>query len=176
MIRLLFPIIFLGIILLIMIVSILLLVLWISLRKRIFGLILGGIWFIIFLLYVFNENPSEKMDLTKADYYGNYIIDRSFYPGPQAEWQYNHYRFYIRDNDSIYFYVTNKEKIIRTYIGNIYTVKPFYSERIGFSMPYPTHHILSSAPTVYRTKTGFYLVFRSPRYGNVFFKKGNWPE
>ncbi|MDI9340994.1 MAG: hypothetical protein QM534_10540 [Sediminibacterium sp.] len=157
-------------------VSTILLILWISLRKRIFAFILGGIWLLVFLYSTFNENPAKKIDLTKADYYGNYIIDRSFYPGPQAEWQYNHYRFYIRDNDSIYFYVTNKEKIIRAYIGKIYTVKPFDSERLSIAMPYPTHHILNSGATVYRTKTGFYLVFRSPRYGNVFFKKGNWPE
>lgn len=163
-----------GITLFLIAVSLVLFILWISLRKHIFGFILGGIWLLVFLLSIFNENPAEKIDLTKADYYGNYIIDRSFYPGPQAEWQYNHYRFYIRDNDSIYFYVTHKEKIIRAYIGNIYTVKPFDSERLGISMPYPTHHILRSGPTVYRTKTGFYLVFRSPRYGNVFFKKGNW--
>jgi hypothetical protein len=50
-----------------------------------------------------------KPNLEKDDYYGQYIVDRSYFSGKQADWQYNHFRFEIKDNDSIYFYVTEKK-------------------------------------------------------------------
>ncbi|QRR00195.1 hypothetical protein [Dyadobacter sandarakinus] len=41
-------------------------------------------------------------------------------------------------------------------------------------MPAPTHHILMDNPTTYRETWSFYLVFDSPKFGNVFFTKGDW--
>jgi hypothetical protein len=39
-------------------------------------------------------------------------------------------------------------------------------------MEQPTHHIMTSNPTTYRSAWSFYLVFYSPKFNNVYFKKG----
>ncbi|NRF37488.1 hypothetical protein [Pedobacter foliorum] len=41
-------------------------------------------------------------------------------------------------------------------------------------MKLPTHHIMDGDPTIYRDTWSFYLVFNSPKFGNMFFKKGAW--
>jgi len=41
-------------------------------------------------------------------------------------------------------------------------------------MQQPTHHIVTSNPTTYRSAWSFYLVFESPKFNNVYFKKGQW--
>jgi len=36
------------------------------------------------------------------------------------------------------------------------------------------HHIIEEEPTLYRNVWSFYYVFKSQKFGNVFFKKGKW--
>ncbi|TAE89990.1 MAG: hypothetical protein EAY81_01375, partial [Bacteroidetes bacterium] len=119
---------------------------------------------------------TAKTELKKKDYYGQYIVNRNYFPGIQADWQYNHFRFEIKENDSIYFYLTDKEKILKTYVGTITTTyrSQYSSARLIINMEQPTHHILTSNPTTYRSTWSFYLVFDSPKFNNVFFKKGQW--
>lgn len=116
---------------------------------------------------------SEKKVLSKADYYGTYIIDRSMFPGSDADWQYNSFRFEITPDDSIHFHVTDGPHVIRTYKGCIHTVTPYSSARLVIHMAEP-HHVLDSAPTTYRDIWSFFLVLRSPLYHNMYFKKGCW--
>ncbi|MCB0515150.1 MAG: hypothetical protein R2798_08500 [Chitinophagales bacterium] len=71
---------------------------------------------------------------------------------------------------------TDKEKILKTYKGTIATTKSYRSERLITNMKQPTHHILSTNPTTYRNTWHFYLVFYSPKFNNVYFKKGEWVE
>jgi hypothetical protein len=143
--------------------------------KRLFG-IGAAIAFGVLLFSIVRSYKSAKVLLKKEDYYGEYIIDRDFYPGKQADWQYDHFRFQIKPNDSILFYLTEKESTLRVYNGTISTVKPFQSERLVTHFDQPTHHILNSTPTVYRSNRDFTLVFRSPRFYNVRFKKGRWKQ
>jgi len=117
---------------------------------------------------------TSKTILTKDDYYGNYVVMRDYFPGKQADWQYNTFRFEIRDNDSIYFHVTDGEKIVRTYRGFVDMTAPYRSIRLKIAMNAPTHHIVLDNPTTYRGVWSFYLVFNSPKFGNVFFEKGDW--
>ena len=35
-------------------------------------------------------------------------------------------------------------------------------------------HILETNPTIYREPFDFYLVFKSEKFNNVFFEKGQW--
>jgi hypothetical protein len=116
----------------------------------------------------------SKKELKKKDYYGQYIVDRSFFAGKQADWQYNNFRFEIKENDSIYFFVTNKEQILKTYKGIIATTRPYNSERLIVSLEQPTHHVIRSNPTTYRSAWSFYLVFYSKKFNNIYFKKGQW--
>lgn len=154
-----------------------LLIIWLISRKKIFGQIVGFIWLGIvglFLLVGILHFFTDKKVLDKSDYYGQYIIDRSYFPGKQADYQYNTFRFEIRENDSIYFYVTDKEKIISTYKGSITTNDNYISERLSVFMQMPTHHIMMSHPTTYRSTWSFILVFYFKEFNNVFFKKGKW--
>ena len=154
-----------------------LLLIWLFSGKKLFGKTLGVIWLGIFGLIFFSMTIkclTSKTELKKKDYYGQYIVNRDFFPGKQSDWQYDNFRFEIKENDSIYFYVTDKEKILKTYKGTITTTKPYSSERLIINMEKPTHHILTSNPTTYRSAWSFYLVFYSPKFNNVYFKKGQW--
>lgn len=154
-----------------------LLVIWVLTKKNIFGKSLGIIWIGVIGLVILSISLrllTDKKELTKKDYYGQYIVNRNYFPGKQADWQYEHFRFEIKDNDSIYFYVTNKRKIEKIYKGTITTTEPYSSERLIINMEQPTNHILTSNPTTYRSAWSFYLVFYSPKFNNVYFKKSKW--
>jgi hypothetical protein len=150
---------------------------WFLTRKKILGKTLGRIWIGIFglaLLSSISQWLTAKTLLEKKDYYGAYIVNRDYFPGRQADWQYESFRFEIKENDSIYFHVTDKEKILKTYPGKITTTQSHASERLIINMEQPTHHIMTSNPTTYRSAWRFYLVFYSPKFNNVYFKKGQW--
>ena len=150
---------------------------WLLTKKKIFSQALGFIFIGVFILVFLSgivQWFTAKTLLDKKDYYGEYIINRDYFSGKQADWQYNNFRFEIKENDSIYFYITNKEKILKTYRGTITTTKPYNSERLIINMAQPTHHIMLSNPTIYRSSWSFYLVFYSPKFNNVYFKKGQW--
>ena len=133
------------------------------------------LFFIALIILGWVTSPLRtKMVLSKEDYYGGYIINRKVFPGKQADWQYNSFRFEIRENDSIYFHVTEGEKIIQTFKGKVRFVTPYNSTRLIIDMAEPTHHIVSGNPTTYRNVWNFNLVFESPKFYNVFFKKGKW--
>jgi hypothetical protein len=156
---------------------ILLLILWLISKRKIFGqtiaFIIVGIIAMTILFSIFQFLTSKKV-LDKDDYYGKYTIDKSYFPGKQANWQYDTFRFEIKDNDSIYFYVTDKDKVRKTYKGTISTNKIHQSERLAIHMQQPTHHVLITNPTIYRSVWGFELVFNSPKFSNMYFKKGEW--
>lgn len=154
-----------------------LLIAWLLSRKLWIGRILGFIWLGVFglaLLSGINQWLTSKTKLDRDDYYGEYVINRDYFKGKQTDWQYNHFRFEITNKDSIFFYVTDEEKILKTYRGIINTTTPYSSARLIIEMEKPTHHILTSNPTTYRSAWDFYLVFKSPKFYNVFFKKGKW--
>ena len=154
-----------------------LLLTWLLTRKLFIGKILGIIWLGIFGLFALSvtlQVLTANKKLKKKDYYGHYIIDRNFFRGKQADWQYDHFRFEIKENNTILFYVMDKEKILKTYNGTISTVNPYGSERLIINMSQPTHHITSGNPTIYRSAWSFYLVLYSPKFNNLYFKKGNW--
>ena len=157
--------------------TIILSVIWAVTRKKIVGKILGYFWLGLFgflCLGIIIKLLTDKKELDKEDYYGEYIVNRDYFHGRQSDWQYDNFRFEIKENDSIYFHVTDKEKIVKTFRGTITTTKPYSSERIIINMEQPTHHIMTSNPTTYRSAWSFYLVFYSPKFNNVYFKKGQW--
>lgn len=167
----------LAFVFLILPLSIFLVITWVHSQKKIFGKLLLFLWLGVIGIFALSftvERIFAKKELVKADYYGDYIIDKNFFAGKQATWQYNHFRFTITEQDSIFFYVTEKEIILKTYKGKITTVKPHNSERLVIEMEKPTYHTLTNNPTTYREIGGFYLVFQSPKFHNMFFRKGKW--
>lgn len=151
-----------------------LLLAWAITRKKIAGKMLLFLWLGIFGLVFLSISLNwifSKTVLSKSDFYGEYIIDRTYFPGKQADWQYNHYRFKIVENDSIYLYETDNEKVRDTYKGTINTLAHYKSERLIVNLNQPRHHIMSSNPTIYREPWSFMLVFNSPKFHNMYFKK-----
>lgn len=157
--------------------TVILLIAWWGTGNKIYGKIVGYFYLGLvglFILGTIIRLLTDKKELDKKDYYGEYIVNRDYFSGSQADWQYDHFRFEIKDNDSIYFYLTDNEKILKTYKGTITTTKPYSSERLIINIEQPTHHIMTSNPTTYRSAWSFYLVFYSPKFNNVYFKKGQW--
>ena len=142
--------------------------------KSILAIYAFGIGFIIIMSII--STLSKKKVLEKSDFYGEYTIDRNYFSGKQADWQYNNFQFEIKENDSIYFYVTDGERINETYKGTISTLAPYKSARLVIEMEKPTHHILTSNPTIYREAWDFFMVFKSPRFHNMYFRKGKWEK
>ncbi|WEK20719.1 MAG: hypothetical protein P0Y49_06155 [Candidatus Pedobacter colombiensis] len=146
-------------------------------RKNGYREILGLIWLGIIgliLIFVSIQALTAKKVLKKKDFYGEYVINRSFFQGKQADWQYDNFHFEIKEDDSIYLYVTHKNTPVKTFSGSVRTVKNYRSERLAINMQLPSHHIMECNPTIYRDTWSFYLVFNSPKFGNLFFKKGTW--
>jgi hypothetical protein len=142
-------------------------------KENHWGKTIGFLWLGLLAMVMFLSGLNwilGKPNLEKDDYYGQYIVDRTYFSGKQADWQYNHFRFEIKDNDSIY--VTEKEKSYRHMLAKSVT-ENYVSEHLLINMPQPTHHILSSNPTTYRYPWYFHLVFYSPKFNNLYFKKGN---
>ena len=132
----------------------------------------AGIGFLILIILI--SILSKKKVLEKSDFYGEYTIDRNYFPGKQANWQYNNFRFKIKKNDSIYFHVTNGEKINETYKGIISTPAPYKSARLNLRINEPNHHVLKTNPTIYRESWSFFMVFESEKYNNMYFRKAKW--
>ena len=158
-------------------ITAILLIAWLFTKQKMLGIILKVVWGCILGVAIISgviQKLTAKTILEKKDFYGQYIVDRNYFPGKQADWQYNHFRFEIKDNDSIYFYVTQNERIVKSFYGTITTLTSYSSDRIIIRMQQPSHHILATNPTVYRSAWRFCLVFDSKKYGNMFFHKTKW--
>lgn len=160
-----------------LIVSIILFILKLIFKKKIFNTLNIAWWIffvsIPFILMILSFFTSKK-EVEKENIIGDYIIDRTKCSGKQADWQYNHYRFKITEDDKIYFYITNKEQIIKTIKGNVTYTHTSFSPHIKIEVEEPKFHILSKNPSLYREIWTFYYVFESSKFGNMFFTKGNW--
>ena len=141
-------------------------------KKKIALKLLGGLWaltILIFCLGLFMNKFRKPFSLTKQDIIGEYRIDTNFYPGTNAKWQYEHFKFTILPNDSLRFYQTNKDTILKTY-----TYKLKYSSGppdLWSIVNDTTYKISKNPPTLYRGHNKFYYVIRSDNYGNMFFRK-----
>ena len=170
----------LGFIYIVIPATIFLLILGVLSKKQTYFKLLGCLWIplgcLMGLTLLISIFPDQTI-LEKKDYYGMYIIDRNFYPGKQADWQYNHFKLEITKKDSIFLYKMHKKKVVTIAKGSITTVKPYSSERLVLHMAAPNHHITATNPTTFRkTKDNFYLVFHSDKFKNLFFRKGTWKK
>jgi len=124
-----------------------LILVWIISGKKIFGKLAAFIIIFVigFVLFVFTLKWfNSKTILDKKDYHGEYVINRNYFKGEQADWQYNHYRFEINKDDTIIFYETDGDEILETYKGKIRTTSSYKSARLMIEMEKPSHHILQS--------------------------------
>lgn len=158
-------------------ISMIIFILEMIFKKKIFRKINIALWilfasspFILSFVSIF----TTKKTVEKNDIYGDYIIDRNICAGKQSDWQYNHYRFKITENNKIFFYITNEEKIIKTIEGKVEFTNGYYSPHLKIQLEEPKFHILKENPSLYREIWSFYYVFESEKFKNIFFTKGNW--
>ncbi|MES2863136.1 MAG: hypothetical protein V4666_03380 [Bacteroidota bacterium] len=159
------------------IISIILYILGLIFKKKIFGKLIVGLWITLIILpflMMFLSIFTSKKNVEKEDIYGDYIIDRTKFSGKQADWQYNHYRFKITEENKIFFYITEKENIIKTIEGKVEFTEYGHSPHLKIELDEPKFHILKENPALYREVWNFYYVFESEKFKNVFFKKGSW--
>jgi hypothetical protein len=100
---------------------------------------------------------------------GIYEIDNEFYPGKNADWQKSHFRFQIKEDSTFILFSRLADKSEKQYIGKISWANEA-TEKWSVKMLNP-HHVIDNHPVLYREKFGFYYVFRSKRFGNMFFRK-----
>lgn len=154
-----------------------LLILWLTTQKKLFGQILGLIWvgvFSLIALVSILEMFSNRKGIKKSKIYGQYVIDRSKFPGRQADWQYDNFRFRINKNNELIFHQTNGKHITKSDTFEIEYIGNYLSDRIKFKQNSNRHHIIEDNPTLYRQTWSFHYVFYSEKFGNVFFTKGKW--
>ncbi len=113
----------------------------------------------------------DSVTLKKEDFYGDYVINRDYFPGKNAQWQYEHYKFTIRQDDSLFFYVMNGDSVESTYKGKVNVNTGYASARITFDMQPPVHHVFTEQPMIVRSRWGFTIVMYSPFYNNMYFEK-----
>lgn len=117
----------------------------------------------------------SKTDVDQDRIYGSYVIDRDQFPGKQADWQYNHFWFEIKEDNFIYFHITDGKSVVKTIKGRVsFNNDDYISSRLRIHLGKQDHHILSNSPTLYRNYWSYYYVFSGTDFQNVFFKPGKW--
>ncbi len=107
--------------------------------------------------------------VNKDNIIGHYEVDDRFYPGSHAAWQKNTYRFEVRSGNQFILYVRLADNLEKEYKGDI-TWANEATEKWSISMV-PPHHVVDPHPVLYRERFGFYYVFRTKKFGNMFFRK-----
>jgi hypothetical protein len=102
---------------------------------------------------------------------GHYEIDRSRYPGKQADWQHATYSLQITQNRAI---VRDSRTKTEWAYPIIWYYQPVY--RWTFKDDEKRHHMVAEGPDLYRQRSGYYYVFNSPLYGDMFFRKKQAPD
>jgi len=109
---------------------------------------------------------SSPTNPSKSDIIGHYEIDRSRYPGKQADWQHATYTLEITGTHAIV-----RDTCTKTVWKYRIKWSEIYEYRWGFADYTKRHHMIGNGPTLYRGSFGHHYVFYSPLYGNVFFEK-----
>ncbi|MFC6268335.1 hypothetical protein [Frigoriflavimonas asaccharolytica] len=143
------------------------------------GKIVAGCWILLILFFIsagiFNAINS-KMNVDKKDIYGNYVIDREMFAGKNANWQYNHFKFKIDEEEFIFYNMNNDGIVIDSIKRKIIFVNGYSSPQLRIFSSDDKSLLIENEPTLYRKSWSFYYVFRSKKYGNMFFKKDNWKK
>ena len=161
--------------LLILIPTILILIFYLIFKRKIFLKIIVVLWISIILLFISGSIFNSKKEIQTKDIYGEYVIDRNKFSGKNADWQYNHYKFEIKNNHEFIFYRLNDHgKVVNQNKGKIEIIEGFASPRIRIIELVNEDRLIEEEPTLYREIWNFYYVFKTEKFGNMFFKKGKW--
>lgn len=134
-------------------------------RTRGSVIIFAGFLALPFLIMFLSWLLSTKIP-DKDDIIGEYEIDRSKFPGVNADWQHQTYTLQITENK-----VIMRDARTKTIWKSKISWNPYTDYLWSFSDNLERHHMIANGPTLYRRTFSHYYVFESPLYGNVFFKK-----
>lgn len=109
---------------------------------------------------------SSPTNPSKSDIIGHYEIDRSRYPGKQADWQHATYTLEITGTHAIV-----RDARTKTVWTSHISWRNDQGYRWIFSDYSKRHHMIAGGPAIYRQPFRYYYVFHSPLFGDVFFKK-----
>ncbi len=109
--------------------------------------------------------------ITKERIVGTYEIDTNFYPGANAKWQKQHFKFKITEDDKFLFYEKLRDGSYKITEGEMvwYRNSSPMLFRINIDSPHP---LIDTYPGLYRGNRKFYYVFES-KFGNMFYRKIN---
>ena len=112
---------------------------------------------------------------SRTDLIGVYRVDRNMYPGPQANWQFQHHRILITEQDSLILEILNNGKVRKRFARAFEPVPVSGLRHFRWQFTDGTdslyHQIIATEPIMVRSHSSFYYVFPSNRYGNMFFRK-----
>lgn len=165
--------------------TIIFIIIWRISKKKIIIKSIGIVWGIFMFLILLAITIGKIMQpiiIKNSDIYGEYIIDKTKFGGRQAEWQYENFRYKITKNEELIFesrVYGNKwktEKLKVSYSSGYYDddKKNYCNRKIRIHSDSTNNHIIQDNPTLYRKSFNFYYVFKSKKFGNIFFKKGKW--
>ena len=156
-------------------ISLIFLIIYDRTKNKIFKRIFIGYWLFFILSYLILfvvGSINSPMTVDRDDIYGKYEIDKDMFKGNNANWQFQHFNFEIEDNDEfIFFEYYDNGKIKSQHKGNIEFIEGYASPHLKIQNVKPGHQIIENEPSLIRKKWNFYYVFKSKKFGNVFFKK-----
>ncbi|MDI9310286.1 MAG: hypothetical protein QM535_08720 [Limnohabitans sp.] len=132
-------------------------------------------FFLMILVSIFNTLFVDRMNLSKNEIYGEYVIDASKFAGKNADWQHEHFELNISKDDILQLYIYNDNgDIVKTITKEIEIKDQYSNARLNIYPKNTDYHILQKNPTLYRNVWSYYYVFNSSKYGNMFFVKKSW--
>ncbi len=143
-------------------------------KKKIFLKLFFGFWGFVILLFCILSIIgfiNSKTEVDKKDIYGTYVIDKEMFKGKNADWQYEHFSFEITKNNDFIFYEYNNNRVKSVHKGKVDFVEGYTSPHIRIVDLKPDHQVVEKEPLLVRNKWNFYYVFKSKKFGNMFFIK-----
>lgn len=107
--------------------------------------------------------------VTKDSIVGCYEVDDRFYPGPNARWQKQLFRFEVGTDNSFVLYERLADGTDKPFFGHVSWANDS-PEKWSIRMRTP-HPVAVKYPLLYRQQHGFYYVFRTKAFGNMFFRR-----
>lgn len=135
---------------------------------------LGCVFLCLPILFIILANITGRWPvlrkLSPKDIYGVYRIDRGFYPGPNADWQYEHYQFEIKVN-TLTLTEIDDDGARHQYPWELVWSDVNTRRALWSAKKAKKHHLHFESPQLFRSYGSFYYVIRSDKFGNMFFRK-----
>ena len=144
-------------------------------RKKEYLFRLTVLWTVPFSFFLMGKTILWVTSLTSVDQdriIGTYEVDTEFYPGPNAEWQKEHFRFEVAKGNKFILYARLADGTEREYIGRVnWAHQRIEKWSVDIDEPYK---IVNKYPTLYRGYFSYYYVLETKDFGNMFFRKTFW--